>query len=368
MTLGFPPARSGHPLELGRRFQKFQISTLTPGGEAPRLVRLGSLLMPRSTPQDPTSPPSRTTPTAGSAPDPASMPAAESGSLQADAASSEANSRQANSAADTSIDDRTAGMESGTSESGAQGIEPLAHEDPDPSTGVALPLDPELQAELPAFEQFFKTFGFKRMHGRVWGLLVLSRGPLSSKDICEQLEISQGAASTTLTELLEWGAITRNFDSSRRCHVHGPVGNALSIAATILHRREQVAFQQFRLTAERSRNYIAKRYGERDPRVLTLRSIIAACEIADALMKLLVGTVANALGDSQSLLSRAIHAALRVGLPAPNDSVGGLFAQALDPNRTAGIDLPDVDLDDESERDAADSTSASHPAASRHVR
>lgn len=214
------------------------------------------------------------------------------------------------------------------------------------SGGGALRLDPELLAELPAFEQFFKTFGFKRMHGRVWGLLVLSEAPLSSKEICEQLEISQGAASTTLTELLEWGAITRNFESGRRCHVHGPVGNALSIAATILHRREQVAFQQFRLTAERSRNFIAKRYGERDPRVLTLRSIIAACEIADALMKLLVGTVANALGDSQSLLSRAIHAALRVGLPAPADSPTGIFAQAIERSHQAAVEQGLDDRDD----------------------
>jgi DNA-binding transcriptional ArsR family regulator len=206
------------------------------------------------------------------------------------------------------------------------------------AAGGALRLDPELLAELPAFEQFFKTFGFKRMHGRVWGLLVLSEAPLSSKEICEQLEISQGAASTTLSELLEWGAVTRHFDSSRRCHVHGPVGNALSIAATILHRREQVAFQQFRLTAERARSFIAKRYGERDPRVLTLRSIIAACEIADALMKLLVGTVANALGDSQSLLSRAIHAALRVGLPAPADSPTGFLAQAVERSHQAAIE------------------------------
>lgn len=223
--------------------------------------------------------------------------------------------------------------------SGEPSAEPEVVESEVPATpsGGALRLDPELLAELPAFEQFFKTFGFKRMHGRVWGLLVLSEAPLSSKEICEQLEISQGAASSTLTELLEWGAITRNFDSSRRCHVHGPVGNALSIAATILHRREQVAFQQFRLTAERSRNFIAKRYGERDPRVLTLRSIIAACEIADALMKLLVGTVANALGDSQSLLSRAIHAALRVGLPAPADSPSGIFAQAIESSHQAAI-------------------------------
>ena len=120
--------------------------------------------------------------------------------------------------------------------------------------------------------------------------------------------------STTLGELDEWGATQSRFDPARRCHLHGPVGNALQIAATILRRREQVAFQHFHSTAERALAFIAERHGDRDPRVLTLRSIISACEIADALMKLLVGAVANALGDSQSILSRAIGAAFRVGL------------------------------------------------------
>ena len=181
------------------------------------------------------------------------------------------------------------------------------------------PLDPELAAEIPSFEQFFKTFGFKRVQGRVWGLLVLSDRPLASKEICEQLEISQAAASTTLNDLAEWGAITSTFDSHRRCHLHAPVGNALTIAATILRRREQVAFEQFRHTADRALAFIQKRYSDRDPRVLTLRSIISACEIAEAVMSLLVGAVANALGDPQSILSRAINAAVKVGFSGMHD-------------------------------------------------
>jgi DNA-binding transcriptional regulator GbsR (MarR family) len=223
---------------------------------------------------------------------------------------------------------------------------PATKETASPPTGMELgrPIDPELAAEIPAFEQFFKTFGFKRVQGRVWGLLVLSGRPLASKEICEQLEISQAAASTTLNDLSEWGAITSHFDSQRRCHLHAPVGNALSIAATILRRREQVAFEQFRHTADRALHFVKQRYGERDPRVMTLRSIVSACEIAEALMSLLVGAVANALGDPQSILSRAINAAVKVSFsgrsegPAPE-------AELLPAGRSQ-----DVVLDEESER------------------
>ena len=63
-------------------------------------------------------------------------------------------------------------------------------------------------------------------------------------------------------------------------------------------------------------------------------------------MKLLVGTVANALGDSQSLLSRAIHAALRVDLPAPADSPTGIFAQAIERSHQAAVEQGLDDRDD----------------------
>ena len=188
----------------------------------------------------------------------------------------------------------------------------------EPAVPAAWPgLDEPLAAQLPSFEQFFKTFGFKRIHGRIWGLLVLAGQPLSMREISDYLAMSQGATSTALTELTEWGTITSEFDSARRCHLHAPVSNTLSIVATVLRRREQVVFQRFKLSATRTLGYVTERYGERDPRVFTLRSIISTCEIAESVMQLVVGAVASALDDSESILSRAIHTALKIGVVGP---------------------------------------------------
>lgn len=189
-----------------------------------------------------------------------------------------------------------------------------------PSAPLAPVLDPELEKELPVFEAFFKAFGFKRMHGRVWGLLVLAGQPLSSKDISHELSISLAATSTTLNDLTEWGAIQSAFDPARRCNLHSPVENTLSIVATVLRRREQVAFQRFKEGATRALQVIEKRHGKKDPRVLTLRSVLSTCDIADAVMQLVFSSVHSALGDPQSLLSRAISTALKIGglrLPGP---------------------------------------------------
>ena len=176
-------------------------------------------------------------------------------------------------------------------------------------------LDEALLAELPAFEQFFKTFGFKRVHGRVWGLLVLAGQSLSSREIGDALSLSQGATSTCLSELTEWGAIQSEFDAARRCHLHAPVGNTLSIVATVFRRREQVVIGRFKKSVQSMQNYVGERYGEKDPRVLTLRSILSSLEIADAVLQLVFSSVERALGDSESLLSRAVRTALKVGLP-----------------------------------------------------
>jgi len=141
--------------------------------------------------------------------------------------------------------------------------------------------------------------------------------------------------------------VTSCFDSGRRCHLHSPVGNTLSIVATVFRRRESVVFQQFRQTAQRSLEFITKRHGERDPRVLTLRSIITTCDIGEALMQLVFSAVQNAMSDSESVLSRAINAAFKVGVGVPARI---LFRKGAAVGAIPEIeDVPLAELDDDDE-------------------
>ena len=213
---------------------------------------------------------------------------------------------------------------------------------PPPKTPPFEGLDEALMNELGTFELFFKTFGFKRVHGRVWGFLVLAGQPLSSKEITEHLSLSQGATSTCINELAEWGALTSEFDPSRRCNLHSPVSNILSIVATVFRRREQVVFGKFKQSAQKILQYITERYGEKDSRVLVLRSIISTCEIAEAMMTLIFSSVERALGEPESILTKAVNAAFKVGMAVP----GKLFH----PVPTL-VDAPDEDDDEEVEQE-----------------
>jgi hypothetical protein len=213
-------------------------------------------------------------------------------------------------------------------------------------------VDAHLIAQLPTFEIFFKTVGFKRVHGRVWGFLVLAGRPLSSRQIYTHLKLSQGSTSTCLNELIEWGAITSEFDGERRCHLHSPVNNALSIVATVFRRREQVVFGKFRRGATRTLNYVREQYGERDPRVLTLRSIITSCELAEAVMQLVFSSVERALGDGESILAKAVNTALRIGLTVPGKlmPMPPVHLGNPDPSDDALLEL-DLDADPDGEGD-----------------
>ncbi|MFM7296395.1 MAG: hypothetical protein ACKO4Q_04135 [Planctomycetota bacterium] len=86
----------------------------------------------------------------------------------------------------------------------------------------------------------------------------------------------------------------------------------------MIRRREQVVFQQFKVASQRMLAFVKEQHGDKDPRVMTLRSIISTCEIAEAVMGLVVGAVASALDDSQSLLHKAVSAALKVGVVMPS--------------------------------------------------
>jgi len=96
---------------------------------------------------------------------------------------------------------------------------------------------------------------------------------------------------------------------------------------------------EIEVTAERALDFVRGKYGERDPRVLTLRSIIATCAIGEAMMQLVFSAVHNAMNDSESVLSRAINAAFKVGVGTPARWLFGAALASGDLNCDGLVDL-----------------------------
>jgi DNA-binding transcriptional regulator GbsR (MarR family) len=75
--------------------------------------------------------------------------------------------------------------------------------DPTEARQHALDLAADTMGELIAF------WGFKQSTGRIWTLLYLSSRPLSATEIAARTQLSSGAVSMALQELLQWGIVDR---------------------------------------------------------------------------------------------------------------------------------------------------------------
>ena len=153
-------------------------------------------------------------------------------------------------------------------------------------------IEPELLGEIHEFESFLKKIGFKRVEGSVLGLLVLAKRPLVSEEIEKTLSLSQSAVSQAIKNLSHFGAIeTRETlgPKDRRIKTHTAKEDSLQIVGTVFRKREQEAIEEFKAMAERALSRVdADESFEEGRRSRRLKSIIATCEIAEAVMKFVI--------------------------------------------------------------------------------
>ena len=115
-------------------------------------------------------------------------------------------------------------------------------------------IEPELLEEIPAFEEFLKRMGLKRIEGAVYGLLTLSNRPLSSEEIEQTLNLSQSAVSMALKTLTYYGAIESMRDTrEKKGQIHQAKTDSVSIVSTVFKKREQEAIEEFKNMAMRSK-------------------------------------------------------------------------------------------------------------------
>lgn len=59
-------------------------------------------------------------------------------------------------------------------------------------------------------------WGFRKNLGRIWAALYLSPDPLTSAQLCDDLQLSTGSVSMALGELKRWGAIRKHYIAGDR--------------------------------------------------------------------------------------------------------------------------------------------------------
>ncbi len=91
-----------------------------------------------------------------------------------------------------------------------------------------------------AIGRLIEFWGFKRNMGRVWALLYLSEEPLTAKDLGARLQISAGAVSMTVTELIRWGAVRKVWIQGQRKDHFAAEGNLWKMITRVIAERERV--------------------------------------------------------------------------------------------------------------------------------
>lgn len=95
-----------------------------------------------------------------------------------------------------------------------------------------------------AIGRLIEFWGFKRNMGRVWTILYLSDEPLTAHDLRERLQMSSGAVSMTLQELIRWGVVRKIWiQGARRDHFTAE-GDLWKMVTRVFRERELVEVQE----------------------------------------------------------------------------------------------------------------------------
>ncbi len=101
-------------------------------------------------------------------------------------------------------------------------------------------------------------WGFKRVMGRVWTLLYLRGEPLSAAELCDQLEISSGAASMALSELEHWAVVRRSRKAGDRREYFEAETDIWKMISRVLRERELLQIERALEVFDRVRQQLSR--------------------------------------------------------------------------------------------------------------
>jgi DNA-binding transcriptional regulator GbsR (MarR family) len=115
---------------------------------------------------------------------------------------------------------------------------------------------------------FIQYWGFKKIHGRLWTHVYLSKEPLDAAELMRRLDISKSLASITINDLLKYQVILQKGKGPNDTFVYVANPDVRSVILDILRNREtqmlsQTAYEQSvllqQLTGQRSQTVNAAR-------------------------------------------------------------------------------------------------------------
>ncbi|MGE0526638.1 MAG: GbsR/MarR family transcriptional regulator [Bdellovibrionales bacterium] len=98
---------------------------------------------------------------------------------------------------------------------------------------------PELEELANEVGDFICYWGFKRIHGRLWTHIYLSRDPLDAGQLMQRLRVSKALISLSLNDLLRYDVILEAGKSARGTQTYAANPDVLDVILNVLRRRER---------------------------------------------------------------------------------------------------------------------------------
>lgn len=99
-------------------------------------------------------------------------------------------------------------------------------------------LHPAVRALANHVGEFMAYWGFKRVHGRIWTYLAVSREPLDANELIRRLRVSKALVSMTLSDLTRFRAILYAGKSERKTQLYKVNPEVMTVIFGVLMQRE----------------------------------------------------------------------------------------------------------------------------------
>ncbi len=106
------------------------------------------------------------------------------------------------------------------------------------------PVPPEVKELVEQMGEFMKTWGLKKIHGKIWSSLFLSETPLDAAELMNRLDISKSLVSMTLSDLNEIELVEMTGKSDRGTQLYKANSDLSVVVVNILRYRERKVLAQ----------------------------------------------------------------------------------------------------------------------------
>ena len=87
--------------------------------------------------------------------------------------------------------------------------------------------------------EFICYWGFKKVHGRLWTHVYLSKDPLDAGQLMQRLRVSKALVSLSINDLLRYEVIIESGKSARGTQTYVANPNLVEVIFNVLRRRER---------------------------------------------------------------------------------------------------------------------------------